>query len=137
MNFLIICPNCAEKNEYSSIDSSIDQKGNIFFMCPSCKVESADILWQEFNDKIEISDKKTNRIILRISTCETKDGSIHFSPYKGKKTFCGKKAFKSVDSISINAVKICTDCMSDICSMMGIPEESVKFLLGIKGMKDG
>lgn len=128
----IKCPFCKNESVQSEIDSSIDEKGNIFFTCPSCSKESVDIEWKSgLDSKTKNKLNKGKSPVTFLTLCKTEDGYVHFCDQSGLKTFCDKEDFEIINVLDIKKYTMCDECMNRVSELFGIPIEAMKIILGL------
>jgi len=114
------------------MDASFDEKGNIWFTCPKCGIESMDRGWKESKENIEVKDNFTDRIILKIDIKMSKDGTIHFAAPGSNITFCGKAESESVSFGKVSNSDVCDDCLESVSGMLGMSIKMVKRFLNLR-----
>jgi hypothetical protein len=133
----IKCPFCKNENIQSEIDSSIDEKGNIFFTCYHCTKESIDTEWEAILDLTIDKPKEIKRkSATYLTLCKTADGMVHFCDESGIKTFCEETDFEIISIFDVKNYTMCDECMNQVSKTFGIPIEAMRVILGLDDAND-
>ncbi len=131
----IKCPFCKNENILSEIDSSVDEKGNIFFTCYSCLKESIDTEWEFvlglINRNVKTIKRKNSNPATFLTLCITENGIVHFCDESGIKTFCEEEVFEFIGIFDVKNYTMCDECMNRVSEMFGIPIEAMRVILGL------